>query len=120
MYLNVVGRSLLILDNLNDAIELLDKRSAIYSSRLELNMIKMWVKYVQSNHDASLINCRTGWEWNLAFLPYGQGWRRQRRMIWQHFHPGAIRKYENIEQEGARKFLIRLLESPNNLLTHVR
>ena len=41
VYLNVLGRTMLILNDPKDVTELFEKRSAIYSSRMELNMINL-------------------------------------------------------------------------------
>ena len=41
VYLNVLGRSILVLSDPVDAFELLEKRSAIYSSRLQMNLVRL-------------------------------------------------------------------------------
>ena len=41
VYLNVVGQSLLVLNDFKTAVELLDRRSAIYSSRQNSNMVTL-------------------------------------------------------------------------------
>ena len=38
MYLNVLGQSLVVVDDMDTAVELFEKRSAIYSSRLNMHM----------------------------------------------------------------------------------
>ena len=38
LYLNVLGQSLVIVDDMDTAVELFEKRSAIYSSRLNMHM----------------------------------------------------------------------------------
>ncbi|KAH9924330.1 cytochrome P450 [Epithele typhae] len=103
IYLNVFGQSLLVVDDLATATELFEKRSAIYSSRVDMSTVKL-----------------IGWEWNMAFLPRGAGWRQQRRMVWQEFHPGAVAKYQPAQREGARRLLLRLLDGPENFIEHVR
>ena len=41
VYLNVVGQSLLVLNDFKTAVELLDRRSAVYSSRQISNMVTL-------------------------------------------------------------------------------
>lgn len=63
---------------------------------------------------------RIGWEWDFGFMPYGQPWRRHRRLFWQHFHPGVVSKYHAVQREASAKFLQNLLASPEQLEDHIR
>ncbi|KAI0754758.1 cytochrome P450 [Daedaleopsis nitida] len=104
--LKVMGRCLVIINDADAALELLEKRSAIYSSRA---------------HSVTIELC--GWgDWNMASLPYGERWRSHRKTFWQHFHPGVISKYRPLQEEGARRLLPRLLLSPdsNQLVNDIR
>ncbi|KAI1790187.1 cytochrome P450 [Ganoderma leucocontextum] len=103
VYLEVVGRGVLVVDDADIALELLEKHSAIFSSRPESTMVNL-----------------TGLEWGLVFTPYGSLWRRQRRLFWQHFNPGVVHKYFPMLQQSARDLLSRLLVSPEKLSEHVR
>ncbi|RDX52094.1 cytochrome P450 [Lentinus brumalis] len=42
-------------------------------------------------------------------MPYSQGWRSRRRVLWQHFHPGVVDKYNGFLEDNARQSLKRLL-----------
>ncbi len=53
-------------------------------------------------------------------MPYGQSWRRHRRLFWQHFHPGVVSKYHAVQREASAKFLQNLLASPEQLEDHIR
>ena len=53
-------------------------------------------------------------------MPYGQWWRRHRRMLWQHVHPGAIGSYVSAEEGNARRLLLRILRNPKDLTSHIR
>ena len=70
----------------------------------------------------SYVGCldRIGWEWSLAFLPNGQMWRRQRKLLWQEFQPSVVAKYQAAQHAGARKLIARLLDSPEKFVEHVR
>ncbi|KAI0721292.1 cytochrome P450 [Cerioporus squamosus] len=87
-----MGQTLVIVDDPEIAVELLEKRSGIYSSRPDSIVVEL-----------------SGWAWNFALMPYGQGWRSRRRVVWQHFHPGVVEKYNGFLEENARQSLKRLL-----------
>ena len=56
IFLNVAGRGVIVLDSSEAAIELLERRSSIYSGRPAMPMI----------HD--VVQC----DFNFGFLPYGK------------------------------------------------
>ncbi|KAM5539391.1 hypothetical protein V8D89_006843 [Ganoderma adspersum] len=101
--LQVLGRSILLINDANIASDLLERRSVINSSRPVSTAVEM-----------------VGWEWSIAFMPYGQWWRRHRRVFWQYFHPGAIPKYQDVLEQGAHRLLSRLLKTPENFEEHIR
>ncbi|KAJ7581367.1 cytochrome P450 [Mycena floridula] len=72
MHLQMMGKTMVVISSSQIATELLDKRSAIYSDRPSLTM-------------ASL----SGYGDGFAALPYGERWRRQRKLVTQHFSPAA-------------------------------
>ena len=84
---------------------MLDKKSAIYSDRPTLQM------------GGELV----GWKDTMALLPYGDRFRRYRRL----FHkligtPASMQRFYPSEELEARLFLRRLLTTPEELATHVR
>ncbi|KAH9487255.1 Cytochrome P450 monooxygenase COX2 [Psilocybe cubensis] len=104
IYIEVLGQSLLILGSLQRATDLLDKRSSNYSDRMRMPMV------------LELMN----WVYNMAFLPYGQWWRRHRKAFNEHFHRNIVHKYYPIQQREIRTFLYRLLRTPDNFMHHIR
>ena len=68
------------------------------------------------------INCRcsVGQDKNYGVMPYGQRWRQHRRLFWQHFNVRAISVYQQTQTETTRKFLLRLLQDPSQLVEHIR
>ncbi|KAH9924337.1 cytochrome P450 [Epithele typhae] len=103
MYLNALGQSILVIDDLATAKELFEKRSAIYSSRVELHMIRF-----------------LGWGWSAPFLRNNAQWRAQRKVIWQEFHPKVVAQFQPAQRDGARRILVRLLENPEGIVEHIR
>ena len=66
------------------------------------------------------VSHRIGWDWLFAIMPNNQVWRRQRKVFWQHFNPGAIATLQPAQHEGARRLVARLLVSPDRLQEHIR
>ncbi|KAG6879999.1 hypothetical protein C0992_008206 [Termitomyces sp. T32_za158] len=62
-----------------------------------------------------------GWKNTLVLLPYGDRFRRYRRLahgiIGSH---ASMKKFSHIEELETHKFLRRVMESPTNLANHVR
>lgn len=52
--------------------------------------------------------------------PYGLWWRRQRRVVHNHFHPNIVAKYRDRQMKAAHTFLLCLLESPDKLMENIR
>ncbi|OBZ67581.1 O-methylsterigmatocystin oxidoreductase [Grifola frondosa] len=102
MHLQLLGQSIIVLGSPEAAFELLEKRSAIYSDRPRSTLVSLM-----------------GWDWNFALMPYGPRWRPTRRTFWQHFHPGVISKYEQTQLHETRRFLRKLLASPDQLTHHI-
>ncbi|EJF60847.1 cytochrome P450 [Dichomitus squalens LYAD-421 SS1] len=100
--LRIFSQQLIILNDYNTAIDLLDKRSSIYSSRPPTPMFRL-----------------TGWDWALGMMPYGPWWRRHRRAFWQEFHSDVVGRYHSNQEESARRLLARLLKSPQHFTEHI-
>ncbi|KAI0631915.1 cytochrome P450 [Trametes polyzona] len=103
VYLEALGQSILVLGNPADILELLEKRSANTSDRTVSPLITL-----------------AGQGFNFAFLPYGQYWRRHRRVFWQHFHGTAARNYWPVQRAAARDFCLKLLDRPTELRDLIR
>ncbi|KAJ7499265.1 cytochrome P450 [Mycena latifolia] len=102
---NILGQPLIIIGSAKVAIDLLDKRSAIYSDRPVCTM------------GGELV----GWKNTLVLLPYGDRFRRFRRL----FHNiigsrAAIKQFLPVEELETRRFLRRVLAKPGDLPKHIR
>ncbi|KZP21555.1 cytochrome P450 [Athelia psychrophila] len=105
VYLNVLGKPMVVLNTLEAATELLERRSAIYSDRPRFVMLR------------ELMGGDT-----FSSQPYGSYWRSHRRLFHSEFeasgkgtiwhHPYQIR--------NVNETLRRLLESPERWPTHLR
>lgn len=84
-------------------MELLDRRSATYSSRPN-----------------SVMACEiVGWGLGLAFLPYNDRMRRTRRMLQEGMSTKAMPDLWPLQEQEAIKFVRRLLETPQELNRHI-
>lgn len=101
----VLGQPLIILNSAKAVIDILEKKSAIYSDRPTLHM------------GGELV----GWKNTLVLLQYGDRFRRYRRL----FHKligsqAAMKAFLPIEELEARRFLRRVLMKPEDLAAHIR
>ncbi|KAF5393735.1 hypothetical protein D9757_000328 [Collybiopsis confluens] len=101
----VLGQPLIILNSAKVAVDLLDKRSSIYSDRPSLQMAGELC----------------GWKNTLVLLPYGDRFKRFRRLFHNTIGSQAImRQYYPAEEQETKKFLRRVLAEPEQLQMHVR
>jgi hypothetical protein len=65
---------------------------------------------------------RMDFEWVIAFMPYGERWRRSRKLIHAHTHLGVVPQYQPTQLLSARRFVHDLLISeasrPADRLSH--
>ncbi|KAG6908816.1 hypothetical protein DXG01_003169 [Tephrocybe rancida] len=104
IHLDVLGKSIIVLDTAEAATELLEKKSSIYSGRPRMPMVGELM----------------GWDFILGFMPYGQLWREHRRLMHQSFHPTAALRFHPQELKATHRLLGRLLQDQNDVLGHIR
>ncbi|KAF8511729.1 putative CyP450 monooxygenase [Hysterangium stoloniferum] len=104
VYLNVLGTSILFVNSNDMAHELFERRSKIYSDRPALTML----------HELM------GFDWGLAFMPYGESFRRHRQVTQRTLTSASLLRYQPIQLKHARHLLQRLQVSPTNFLEHAR
>lgn len=93
---------MIIINELRVARELMDKRGAIYSDRPRF-----------------VLFCEMmGWNTILAFLPYGDKFRKHRRMMQQHFNSQAVVGFRPFQRVEVHTLLDNLLKSPQNFVQH--
>lgn len=98
IYLNVLGKHTVILNSAEAAMDLLDKKSAIYSDRPPFPMFELM-----------------GWERSLALTGYGKIFQKHRRMLHHYFNENATPAYEPIQTQEARLLLQNILSDDTNL-----
>ncbi|KAK7437041.1 hypothetical protein VKT23_018857 [Stygiomarasmius scandens] len=104
LHINVLGDHTIVLNSVKATDELLEKRSAIYSDRPPMYMV----------------NDLAGWHWDPAHLRYSDHWRLHRKLLHQYFQPRAVNAYHPFQRKEASVLLRKLLQSPDDLHSHVR
>ncbi|KAK0448479.1 cytochrome P450 [Desarmillaria tabescens] len=102
IHLDVVGTSIVVLNSWEAISDLLDKRSSIYSSRTRLPMVRELM----------------GWDFLVGLMPYGM--RVHRRLFQQTLNANATLHFRPQVLDAAREVLQRLLDKPEEFMTHLR
>ncbi|OAX41845.1 cytochrome P450 [Rhizopogon vinicolor AM-OR11-026] len=103
VYANVLGRHLLFVNSLQIANDLFEKRSVNYSDRNELPMI----------------NDLMGWDWSFGHMPYGERWKKHRKMFERQFRPVVAPTYWPILRKEAHGLIRNILDTPGDLIEHL-
>ncbi|KIK66055.1 hypothetical protein GYMLUDRAFT_218866 [Collybiopsis luxurians FD-317 M1] len=99
----VRDRNILILNNLQVAIDLLENRARIYSDR-----------------EASLQMDLSGMtDLNLAFQRYSNKWRKNRKVFQQNFRQATITRFYPAQYKQVQLFLQRMINVPNDFMQHI-
>ncbi|KAF8573529.1 cytochrome P450 [Ramaria rubella] len=91
VYLEVFKQPMVFVNSLDIATELFEKRSGIYSDRFPFPML----------------NGLMGFDWNFGLMPYGERWRRHRKVFHQEFKPTSVVKYQS-------------MQTPEHFMEHIR
>ncbi|KAL1666579.1 cytochrome P450 [Schizophyllum commune] len=104
-YVSVFGQTMIVINSPRIAVDLLDRRSAIYSDRPAIAFGGDFV----------------GWSRTTVLLPYGARHRASRRLMQQVFGTqSAVHKFDEIEESEVHKLLKDLLDTPDDFADHVR
>ena len=103
--LNVLGQPIIILNSLDIAVELFEKRSAKYSARPRMVVAGEMI----------------GWDQSLVLSPYGERFRDIRRLLHQFIGTEkAITSFNELEEHEVKECLRRILSNPDDWLTQLR
>ncbi|KAL5504696.1 hypothetical protein ACEPAH_7359 [Sanghuangporus vaninii] len=97
-FAEVLGRPMIIVNSITVARDLMERKGASFSDRPEIPVLEM-----------------IGWGVTLPLLQYGSAQqRKQRRLMQEYLGPSAIRSFDCVLEKRVRKFLERLLVSPDD------
>ncbi|KAH7907410.1 cytochrome P450 [Hygrophoropsis aurantiaca] len=100
----VLGQPIVIINSFQVALDLLDKRSLLYSDRPAFSLIQTW----------------GGWDWMLTVMQYDEECKMQRRILAQHLNQRSICEYQDCLHEASISFARRLLQKPEKFQDHTR
>lgn len=106
IHFNALGNNIVVLNSMQAAKDLLDKRSAIYSDRPVSGI--------------TMLSELCGFDWSFGMKPYGPEWRDSRKAFQRVFHPNTVSRFRPREVVEARKLLCRLLRAPDDFMAHLR
>ncbi|KAJ3870814.1 cytochrome P450 [Lentinula edodes] len=107
LHLKVAGGDYIILNSYEAVIDLLDKRSAIYSSRPHFTMLQDLV----------------GWKGDLLFMSSGKVLNAHRKLFHQgrfKFHPTNSAIHRIHEKRALGIFLNSLIDTPEEWVSHIK
>ncbi|KAF9480959.1 cytochrome P450 [Pholiota conissans] len=103
MYFRSLNKHIIVLNTEEDATELLEKRSSIFSDRSYFPLIDL-----------------VGWTFSTPFKHYGSEWQRHRRFLQQMFRAGALVQYRGVQIEKVNDMMHSIYEAPEDFMTHVK
>ncbi|KEP46282.1 cytochrome P450 family protein [Rhizoctonia solani 123E] len=101
VFLEIFGHQMLVLNSAKAALELLEKRSALYSDRPIIPMIT----------EPGLMN----WSSNASIIGYNDIWRHYRRIMNNWLNMRAVTQFTSLQERQARMLLQRLLSVSNHI-----
>ncbi|EPQ55346.1 cytochrome P450 [Gloeophyllum trabeum ATCC 11539] len=102
--LNVMGRTIIILNSSQATQDLFEKDASVYSDRPHSVVINELMEFPRV----------------MGVSHYGEHWRRQRRAFHQMFSPSMVEKYQPVTIRESRKMVQRLLADPDHFQSHIR
>ncbi|KLO17831.1 cytochrome P450 [Schizopora paradoxa] len=97
-YVHVLGKPIIVLNSLDIIKNLLDKRGMNYSGRPRAILYEM-IK----------------WSETVILLPFGEKWKKQRRMISENFTPTTVKEYFPLLENEVLSFVRRFEGRPDCL-----
>ncbi|PBK95476.1 cytochrome P450 [Armillaria gallica] len=94
--LEVMGQKICIINTIRAATDLLDTRSAIYSDRPQMCMVRELM----------------GWEFNVGLQSYGAKYKKSRKLFHHGFNPRASDAYQPIQTREIILLLEKFLRCP--------
>ncbi|RPD65443.1 cytochrome P450 [Lentinus tigrinus ALCF2SS1-7] len=104
VYLNIFGQGILLVNTHEAAIDLLEKRGAIYSDKPKMIMA------------GELCGCEN----MIGLTPYGDRLRRQRKLMLQALGANRIESYHPLLEIQTHSLLKNILNSPDETISNIR
>ena len=115
-------QDLIVLDSIDAVVDLLEKRSELYSDRPTFVMHKLWASSIIASTPPGLQENSLGLDRVFPLMRYTPAWRSQRRVFHQYFQSREIAKYQPIQRLQCRIFIKQVLDdnSSGDIQGHLR
>ena len=125
LYLNVFGQPVIVVNSIEDARNLLDKRGHIYSSRPRSVYVREMCVTIIDSHTLIRISLalhisRIGLKNGLTMSPYGERLQTQRRMMQRTFNSQTIKDFRHSQREQVWVLLRSILNDETNYVKAVK
>ncbi|ELU40025.1 cytochrome P450 [Rhizoctonia solani AG-1 IA] len=103
-YLSILGKPLIVVNSMQIASDLLDKRSVNYSERPTFQMAGEIM----------------GWSKSVVLSQYGDRLKRYRKLLQSVLGRSSAPRFRPLQQEEAMRFALRMMKTPEDLVQHIR
>ena len=116
------GTTFIIVNDMDIAVDLLEKRSPIYSDRFVTTFgANVWVRVNPTWYHISQRVVSLGFGRMTSFLQHGPELKHHRRLMQEFIGSrAALTHVEDMQEVEAKHFLSTLLEGPDQFLKHIR
>ncbi|KAK2046474.1 cytochrome P450 [Colletotrichum somersetense] len=97
IHVRSLGQSIIVLNSVDVAKDLLDRRGANYCDRPRFALFEVM-----------------GWGKTLTFLPFGPRWQMHRKLLQTTFSNTNVRQWHSLQVTEARKSVRSILQNPEN------
>ena len=122
MHLSVLGSSFIVLSSREVVVDLLEKRSTMYSDRPVIPMAgELWVVTCYLGFPSHTeFNYRAGMDRFVALLPYGHRLREGRKLILGTVNTRRASELHAVQEAKTADFISRLAREPSEFRAHIR
>lgn len=119
--LSVLGQTMIIINDAQLASELLNKHSAIHSCRPKFQFASMLASPPCLCLLAWTNSSRAGWDQILGTAEYSDRFRAMRKALHQEIgSTKSVARFNSVQEVEVRRFLLRVLDGPDDLINHLR
>lgn len=104
LYVQALGRGILVLNTLDAVVDLLNDRANIYSDRPTFVMVGEMM----------------GLDNSVPMLPYGSTFKQHRKLCHSSLNPESVKLYHGIQEDATAMYLSSILDTPATFIKQLR